>query len=82
MKFVTIALALVLASTAAFADHKKGHKKTTTTTTTTTAEGHDKEHAHVATDKQDHMHDKAHHEAHDHKAHHPTHDEDQAAAKK
>ena len=70
MKFLTLAAALVLTVSMAFADHHEEDKKKT---------GHDKEHSHVATDKKDHDHDEAHHKDHDHKAHHPDHKD---AAKK
>lgn len=65
MKLLTIAAALMLTVSTAFADHHEKDKKKT---------GHDKEHAHVTSDKVDH--DDAHHKDHDHKAHHPEHKED------
>lgn len=71
MKFATLAAALMLTVSMAFANHHEEKKKT----------GHDKEHAHVTTDKVDHEHDDAHHKDHDHKAHHPEH-KDEAQMKK
>jgi len=72
MKLLTLAAALMLTTSMAFADHHEGHKKT----------GHDKEHSHVSDDKVDHAHDDQHHKAHDHKAHHPEHKEEVKAKKK
>lgn len=70
MKFVTLAAALMLTVSMAFA-HNHEKKKT----------GHDKEHSHVDAAKVDHDHDDAHHKDHDHKAHHPEH-KDEAETKK
>ena len=71
MKFLTLAAALMLTTSMAFADHHEGKKS-----------GHDKEHAHVSDDKVDHAHDDQHHKAHDHKAHHPEHKDEVKAKKK
>jgi hypothetical protein len=61
MKMTLLIVSMLLAASTAFADDAA--KKM----------GHDKEHAHVTTDKVDHEHDEAHHKDHDHKAHHPEH---------
>lgn len=71
MKFATLAAALMLTVSMAFANHHEEKKKT----------GHDKEHSHVSADKVDHEHDEAHHKDHDHQAHHPEH-KDEAQMKK
>jgi hypothetical protein len=60
MKFLTLAVALCLATNMAFA--AKPSKKVS----------HDKEHHH--TGAPDHEHEETHHKPHDHKAHHPDHD--------
>lgn len=73
MKLMTIAAALMLTLSTAFAhNHEEDKKKM----------GHDKEHAHVKADKIDHGHDDAHHKDHDHKAHHPEHADETKTKKK
>ena len=71
MKFATLAAALLLTVSMAFA-HTEEKKKT----------GHDKEHSHVEAAKVDHDHDDAHHKDHDHKAHHPDHKDESASETK
>lgn len=74
MKFTTLITAVILTVSTAFANHheEKDKKKM----------GHDKEHAHVKSDKMDHEHDEGHHKDHDHKAHHPEHKDQKPEDKK
>lgn len=72
MKFLTLAVALVLTVAMTACSHKHGKDEV----------GHDKEHQHVTGETLDHHHEEGHHQDHDHKAHHPDHVDTKTTKKK